>query len=256
MGREISALRSGILAGIGSLGRGLMHTVFPPRCIACGEAVASDFGLCTACWADTPFITGLCCDLCGAPLPGEDPAAVLCDDCLRHPRPWQQGRSAMLYAGAARRMVLGLKHGDRLDLVRPMSGWLERACQGVIEDGMLIAPVPLHRKRLIKRRFNQSALLAQALARRTGQTCLPDLFLRHRATPSQEGRSREERFENLSGAISIRPRHVASLRGRTLLIVDDVMTSGATLSAATEAAIAAGAQKVCVAALARVAKHP
>lgn len=256
MGLDLTALRGAMLAGIRSSTAGLVQTVFPPRCIACGEAVSSDFGLCGACWRDTQFIAGLRCECCGAPLPGdgEGEGAQRCDDCLAQPRNWSRGRAAFVYGGAGRQMVLALKHGDRLDLVGPMGQWLAQAAGPLLEPGMVIAPIPLHRLRLIKRKFNQSALLSQQVAKRAGLEHIPDLFERPRATPSQEGRSREERFANLEGAIRVTPRRAEAIRGRDLLIVDDVMTSGATFAAATEAALAAGARRINVLALARVAK--
>lgn len=232
-----------------------LHLVFPPRCICCGAAVASDFGLCGTCWSEAGFILGAACDSCGAPLPGQaGDERLTCDDCLRAPRPWAQGRAALRYDGTARRLILGLKHGDRLDLVRPLGGWLARAACDLATPGTVVVPVPLHRLRLLKRRYNQSALLAQGVARAHGLDCVPDLLIRTRATPSQEGRSREERIANMSDAITVNPRRAARVKGRNVLLIDDVMTSGATLAAATGALLAAGAAEVRVAALARVAK--
>ena len=232
-----------------------LHTVFPPRCICCGEAVSTDFGLCGPCWRDTTFLTGTVCDSCGAPLPGDDPGPVLCDACIARPRPWGRGRAAFLYSGTGRQLVLQLKHADRLDLVPPLAGMLTRAAAPLVTRGMLVAPVPLHRLRLLRRKFNQSAMLAQSFARGRGLTCLPDLFVRTRPTAPMEGMTRVERLANLSGAISVAPKHADRVRGKHLLIIDDVLTSGATLEAATEAALAAGAAKVSVAVLARVARE-
>lgn len=240
-----------MLAGL----KGALRVVFPPRCIACGSGVSDDFGLCGACWAQTPFIAGHICDACGSPLPGDaDGHADLCDDCLAMPRPWMRGRAAFLYRDSARRMVLALKHGDRLDLVPPMAGWLHRAAAPILLPDMLVAPVPLHRFRLLKRRYNQSALLSQALARRARLTNCPDLLQRTRATPSQDGRDRADRYTNMAGAIRVSPSRAADVAGRHVLLVDDVMTSGATLSAATEACLDVGASSVSVLVLARVAK--
>ncbi|MFD2172929.1 ComF family protein [Rhodobacter lacus] len=248
------ALRARMPDGLRRSLEAVLHTVFPPRCICCGEAVSSDFGLCGPCWREAHFITGCACDACGAPLPGTDGEVVLCDECLTAPRPWVRGRAAFLYAGTGRQLVLAFKYADRLDLVQPLGDMLARTAAPLIAPGMVVAPVPLHRLRLVKRMYNQSALLAQNTARRLRLPCLPDLFERKRATLSQEGLSRAAREANLAGAIRLRPKYAAKIRGRPLLIIDDVMTSGATLAACAEAALAAGASQVSVAVLARVAK--
>ncbi|WP_444461106.1 ComF family protein [Rhodobacter capsulatus] len=231
-----------------------LHTVFPPRCICCGAAVGSDDGLCPACWREMSFLAGTVCDCCGTPLPGEDAGPVLCDDCLTRPRPWGRGRAAFLYDGTGRKLVLQLKHADRLDLVPPLAAMLARAVQPILRPKMLVAPVPLHRLRLLRRKFNQSAMLAQALAREGGMACLPDLFLRTRATAAMEGMTRAERRSNLDGAIAVNPKYRDRIRGRQLLVIDDVLTSGATLETTAAAALAAGAAGVSVAVLARVAR--
>ena len=232
-----------------------LHLIYPPRCLSCDALVTTDFGLCGHCWRETPFISGLVCDRCGTPLPGKDNGQPeYCDDCLTIARPWNRGRAALLYRDNARRMVLQLKHGDRLDLAGPVAGWLLRAVQPILEPGMLVAPVPLHWMRLFRRRYNQSALVSARLARNAGLDHCPDLLIRRRATPSQEGRDRVGRFANLDGALALHPRRAGRVKGRHVLLIDDVMTSGATFAAAAEACLAGGASAVSVAALARVAK--
>lgn len=232
-----------------------VRLLYPPRCLTCGEMVEDDFALCGPCWRDTPFAAGLCCDACGMPLPGGRPGEVaLCDDCMTRPRPWVRGRTAMVYDGNARRMVLALKHGDRQDLAAPAAHWMAEALRGVDTAGMLLAPVPLHRWRFLKRRYNQSALLAGALAKVLKEAHCPDLLVRLRRTPSLDGRSLPQRFAALEGAIAVPARHGARISGRRVLLVDDVMTSGATLTAAAEACLAAGAADVSVVTLARVSK--
>ena len=232
----------------------LLRLIYPSQCLSCDALVESDFGLCGRCWRDTPFISGLVCDSCGTPLPGDPGEVAHCDDCLAIGRPWAQGRAAMLYRDNARDLVLSLKHADRTDLARPAGAWLFRAAAPLLRAGTIVAPVPLHWLRLFRRRYNQSALLSQALARRAGLDHIPDLLTRARNTGSQDGRDRDGRFRNMSGAIRVHPRHKPGLHGKEVLLVDDVMTSGATLAAATEACLASGASRVSVCVLARVAK--
>jgi predicted amidophosphoribosyltransferase len=232
-----------------------LHLIYPPTCISCDAQVTTDFGLCGQCWRETPFITGLVCDLCGTPLPGDESGkAEHCDDCLTIARPWSQGRAALLYKDNARHMVLALKHGDRIDLSRPASNWMARVAQPMIQPGMIVAPIPLHWMRLVRRRFNQAALLSAGVAKMAGLDHCPDLLLRRRHTGTQEGRDRDGRFANLADALILHPRRTNRVEGRHVLLVDDVMTSGATFAAAAEACIAGGATGISVLALARVAK--
>lgn len=233
----------------------LLHLVYPPQCLTCEARVTTDFGLCTACWRDTPFIVGLTCTKCGIPLPGEDDAVdVLCDDCLIIARPWSQGRAALVYKDNARKLVLAMKHGDRIDLAKPAAQWMARVAAPMLVPGMVVAPVPLHWMRLVTRRYNQAALLSAGVARLTGLQHCPDLLQRRRSTGSQEGKSRDGRFANMAEALTVHRRRHSFVEGRHILLVDDVMTSGATLASAAEACIAAGAIGISVLVMARVAK--
>ena len=233
----------------------VLHLIYPPHCLTCDAPVTTDFGLCGRCWRETPFITGLVCDKCGVSLPGEAGAApVFCDDCMTIARPWDRGRAALLYRDNGRKIVLALKHGDRHDLARPAAHWMARAVAAIAVPNMLVAPVPLHWQRLLHRRYNQSALLSAAVADEIRAAHCPDLLQRSRRTPTQDGRDRDGRFANLAGALGVHPWRRHLLHDRPVLLVDDVMTSGATLAAATEACRAAGATQVSVVTLARVAK--
>lgn len=232
-----------------------LHVLYPPQCISCGELVTSDFGLCGDCWRETPFIAGLVCDRCGVPLPGGDANEIaVCDDCMTVARPWGQGRSALVYRDNGRSLVLALKHGDRMDLARPAAGWLLQAAGPVIRPGMLVVPVPLHWFRLLRRKYNQAALLSKALAGLSGLDHCPDALVRRRTTGTQEGRTRDGRFANMADAFRVPKSRATLVEDREILLVDDVMTSGATFAAATEALFAAGARSVDVVSLARVAK--
>jgi predicted amidophosphoribosyltransferase len=231
------------------------NLIYPAQCVSCDARVETDYALCGACWRDTPFIAGLVCDLCGVPLPGTDPGQpVHCDDCMAIARPWERGRAAMLYRDNGRRLVLGLKHGDRTDLARPAGRWMAAVAGPVLRPETLVIPVPVHWTRLARRRYSQAALLAAEVARAAALGWLPDALIRPRRTPMLDGKTRDERFATLAEAIRPHPKRGARLAGRDVLIVDDVMTSGATLAATADAARAAGAARVSVLVLARVAK--
>jgi predicted amidophosphoribosyltransferase len=170
---------------------GAAHLIYPPQCLTCGALVTTDFGLCGACWRDTPFISGLVCDQCGTPLPGEEMTGRQARTLRRLPdhRPalGPRGGRRCCTSDKAARLVLALKHGDRLDLARP--GAVAGAGGApLMRPGMLVAPVPLHWLRLLQRRYNQSALLSRALARLAGLDHCPDLLLRR--APPAPGRPR------------------------------------------------------------------
>ncbi len=189
------------------------------------------------------------------PLPGaKDGYRVECDDCLKSPRPWRDGRAALIYQGKARSLVLALKHGDRPELARPAARWMFQAGRELFCQNMLVAPVPLHWTRLLKRRYNQSALLAQQLARESGMDWCPDLLVRTERTPVLDGKTAAERAQVMSGSVSVNQRWAERLQKRKVLLVDDVMTSGSTLSACASACVSSGANHIFVLVLARVAK--
>jgi predicted amidophosphoribosyltransferase len=232
----------------------VLRVLYPPQCISCSTLVVESGALCGACWQETPFLGKAVCDCCGAPMVGTVAEGDVCDQCMTIARPWRRGRAALAYRDNGRGLVLALKHGDRLDLVRPAALWMARAGAPILRQGMLAVPVPAHPWRLLRRRYNQAAALAQAVARVSPVTYVPDALVRTRATRVQEGMGQEARFLNMQGAIAPHPRHGGRLRGAEVVLVDDVMTSGATLAAAAEAALAAGAREVCVLVLARVAR--
>ncbi|MFO1141459.1 MAG: ComF family protein [Amaricoccus sp.] len=230
----------------------LVNTIYPPRCLACTEPTDRPHGLCPACWRDTHFIAGTRCRKCGVPLIGESRGEDNCETCRRNPPAWDRGAAAILYAGAGRKVMLALKHADRLDMVPPLAGWMATAGRDLIEEADLIAPVPLHWIRLLRRRYNQSAELARRLGRSAGRPMVPDLLVRRRATPPQTG-NRIVRAANQAGALTVNPRHAATVAGRRVLLVDDVLTTGATLSTCADCLRAAGAGGIDVLVLARVA---
>ncbi|WBU63256.1 ComF family protein [Paracoccus aerodenitrificans] len=230
--------------------------VYPPQCLSCGIAVEQDGALCPACWRDCEFVSGCACHVCGVPLPGvAAEAGLICDDCLRLRPSWHAGRAALVYGGVGRGMVLALKHGDRPDLAVPLGQWLADAARPLVTDDTVILPIPLHPRRFMVRKYNQADLLAQQIGRRTGLAVMPSLLRRTRATQAQDHRSHAERHENLKDAFSVSPRGCKLLASRPVLLVDDVMASGATMEAASRALLAQGVEQVSVAVLARAVKQ-
>lgn len=237
----------------------VLQTVFPSECLSCAERVEEPFAICGICWAETSFILGASCDLCGTGLPGQTRGAgevLTCSECETTARPWDHGRAVFGYDGIGRKLVLALKHGDRADIARAAGPWMARAGADLFQDNPVILPIPLHWTRLARRRFNQAALLAWSLVRHTEQPLQvePTALLRLRPTPTQEGRDYDARHQNVTDTMLAHPRRGACLAGRSVVLIDDVMTSGATFTAATEACRAAGAEKVSVLALARVGR--
>ncbi|MCF6272630.1 MAG: ComF family protein [Rhodobacteraceae bacterium] len=229
----------------------MMRTLYPPRCMLCETLTDAPHGLCADCWCDTRFINGSTCITCGTPLVGEAEGEP-CDTCIAHPPPWQRGIAVLEYDGTGRAMVLALKRHDRLDLAPAMAQWMQRAGTPLLATTDILAPVPLHPARLLRRKFNQSAELGRHIARLSGVAHIPDLLTRTRRTAPQQGKDRAARIVNLKSAIIPTPRHLARLAGKRVLLIDDVLTTGATLSACTSACYAAGAKNVSILVLARV----
>jgi len=241
--------------------RPALDLVLPPRCLRCGELVADPGALCATCFQETSFITQPLCGRCGLPFgsdwgaPETEDAAegLLCASCARRRPPYHRARAALVYDDGTRPLVLAFKHADRTDAAGALAGWMARAGAPLLDSVDLIVPVPLHRWRLWRRRYNQSGLLARALAKRARLPWSPDALVRTKATPTQGGKSRLGRAENVRGAFRVaRPNQIA---GRRVLLVDDVMTTGATAEECARCLGQAGAVSVDVLALARVIAH-
>ena len=230
--------------------------IYPDQCALCTELVDAHGGLCVSCWRDTQFANGLTCAQCARPLPGtSDGGPELCDDCLSAPPIWSRGFAAVYYSGAGRRFVLALKYGDRTDLASTAAAWMARAASEELTPETVILPISAHWRRLLRRRYNPAVELAKALGRQVDLPVIHDGLIRHRATKTQEGLGVTDRFLNLQGAFKVNPKRMDELSGKRLIIVDDTMTSGATLTAATQATLGAGAASVSVLVLARTLKN-
>lgn len=244
---------SGGRAALGRLARTALDAVLPPQCLACKAVVAEPGALCAACWSKVRFLAPPQCARCGVPFENiVPPDGTLCGGCLAHPPGYDRARAAFRYDDGSRGLVLAFKHGDRTDAASAYGRWLLRAGADLVAGADVIAPVPLHWTRLFWRRYNQAALLAAALGRIAGKTVVPDLLVRRRRTPSQGTLTRAERARNVRGAFAVAPRRAAAVSGARVLLIDDVMTTGATVEAAAAALRRAGAAAVDVLTLARV----
>ena len=226
--------------------RRLLDVLIPPRCLSCRAELDVETGLCAACWQELHLIESPSCPATGLPLVGEWAETVASLPASLKNRPWQTLHATTFHHGVGRALVHALKFRDDLTVARLMARLMARRARAVATEGMLVAPVPLHWLRLWWRRFNQSALLAQLLAAELGLECVPDLLVRTRYTTPQTRLSGKRRRANLKDAFAVNRRHRARLGGRPVLLVDDVLTTGATAEACTCTLQRAGADNVHV----------
>lgn len=231
----------------------LFDQIDPPTCLACRRATDAPGTLCSPCWTRMPFIERPFCERLGTPFAQDLGPGLLSPAAMSDPPVFERARAVALYdEGPARQLVQRLKYGDRLDLVPAMARWMARAGAELTAEADLVVPVPLYRWRLFSRRYNQAAVLAQAIARQTGLLYDPLALTRVKATRPQVGLSRAKRAENVQGAFRVLPDAIARVGGQRVLLVDDVLTSGATLNAAARALLRGGAIRVEALVFARV----
>lgn len=229
--------------------------LFPPTCAGCGEHLARAGSLCGPCWAEVRFIDKPYCPVLGTPFSHDLGAEILSAEAIADPPPFARSRSVAVHEGIIREMVHSLKYNDRLDLAPWMAAWLARAGAELLADCDVIVPVPLHARRFWMRRSNQSAELARHVARRTGRPFEPDALKRVKRTRQQVGLGLSQRTANVQGAFKVPPDREILVRGRNVLLIDDVYTTGATVKAAARALLRSGAARVDVLTFGRAIKE-
>jgi ComF family protein len=239
---------------LGSIAAAALDLLLPPTCVLCAIPVDAPGLLCGTCYGELTPVGEPCCLCCGVPFDLAWHAAEggLCQRCIDTPPPFERARGGLLYDNASRRLVLPFKHGDRIEYASILARFMARSGGRLLREADLLVPVPLHRRRLFVRRYNQAALLAQALGSMTGRPVLVDALARITATQNLDGKTAAERRDEVATAIAVRPRRAGLLEGRRVLLIDDVMTSGATATACSESLLAAGAAAVDVLVAARV----
>jgi ComF family protein len=241
-------------AGIKRAGVRMLDIVLPPRCLKCGATVDAVGALCAACWPAVAFLAPPHCAACGLPFEFDLGPAALCGSCAGEHPVFERARAAFRYDDGSMDLILRFKHADRTDSAPAFARWMARAGAALLEDADLIAPVPLHWLRLFTRRYNQAALLASELGGLSGKPVVNDLLLRRRRTPSQGGLGARGRQRHVAGAVAVDPRRLQLLEDKRVLLVDDVLTTGATVSACASSLLRAGAGAVDVLTLARVVR--
>lgn len=232
-----------------------VDTVLPPRCPVSGDIVEKQGMLSPQSWSALEFIIDPLCALCGVPFTYAASPGERCLECKEHPPLYTTARAALKYNDASRSLVLGFKHADKLFAVRTITPLLQKAGMEFLEETDILVPVPLHYWRILKRRYNQAAVMARDLGNVTNIPVLPNALRRIRATPSQGHKKAGDRRENVRGAFAINPQHRTRIDGRRVVLVDDVLTTGATADECADTLLKAGAASVHVLAVARALKE-
>jgi len=252
MGRRLAV--TDVLQSAAKGARRGLDAITPPLCPVTNERVSAPGILAPRAWLKLQFIDDPVCARCGAPFSHEVGTDAQCARCIADPPDFDSARAAVVYDDDSHGLIVSFKHSDRTDLTPLLAQWLVRAGTGILKPDALLVPAPLHRRRLFSRRYNQAALLAIAAAKLCGARAEPLALARTRPTPPQKNLSPEARRRNVAGAFEVRAEKAAQIRGAHVVLVDDVLTTGATLSACARALKKAGARRVDALVLARVLK--
>ncbi len=259
LAREEAAARPSLRHVLGSWsrhgGRFALDLVLPPQCPTCDRVVAIPGQFCATCFKQADFIVEPCCRRCGIAFASVAEGGLIgtCAQCIERPPSWQRARAAFTYDEFSRQLILPLKYADRTENARFLAPHMARAGAALLADCDLLVPVPLHRRRLFTRRYNQAALLARHVAAIAGRPVLVDGLIRTRATKSLASCPAAERAQLVMGAIGCRPGRLPALTGRRVLLVDDVLTTGSTAQACSEVLLQAGVAAVDLLVAARTA---
>ena len=247
-----AARRASVADAVRAVMRAALDVALPRLCAVCREPVEGE-GLCAACWSKLSFITRPYCERLGIPFVYDPGPGILSMEAIADPPAYNRARAAVRFDEVSRALVHALKYGDRLDLAPMMGRWISRAGREILAEADALVPVPLHWRRLWTRRFNQSAMLATSVSAASGVLTVTTALKRVKATVQQVGLSRSERATNVQGAFRVPEHGKAAVAGRRLVVLDDVLTSGATVEGCARALLRAGARQVDVLVFARVA---
>ena len=243
LARLVDALRAA--------GRIAVDVALPQVCGSCREPVSAP-GLCATCWSKLSFIAPPYCERLGIPFAYDPGPGILSMEAIADPPAYHRARAVVRFDDISQTLVHGLKYADRLDLAPTMGRWMANAGRDLLKDANAIIPVPLHWRRQWARRFNQSALLSEIIAKSSGVPVIHGALRRVKATPQQVGLTQTERATNVQGAFRVPPTEKAAVAGRWIVLVDDVLTTGATVDACARTLLRAGAGQVDVLVFARV----
>lgn len=248
------ALPSGAARVLRGAGNRMLDAVLPPRCLACGAIIEAAHALCASCWPRVRFLTEPLCASCGVPFEFEVAGGSVCAACAGTSRPWAIARAAIAYDDGSRAFILAFKNGDRTSAARTFAPWMAASGRRLLIEADLLVPVPLHWTRLFARKYNQAALLAQAVGRLAGRAVAVDLLRRSKRTRKLGTSGPRERAETVRAAFTVAERRRRELVGRRVLLIDDVFTTGSTAAACARTLLRAGAAAVDVLTLARVVR--